>query len=305
MRLFEKYRPQTMADVIGNFPDVVTNPSPVYLFHGPSGSSKTTLSLIVAKAVGADEFDIRHVNASSKNSVDDVRELEETLLMSPMGNAHVVIMDEAHKLTTQAQEALNVMVENPRKGVYWIFCTTNPTKIIAPLRSRCTEVAFLPLTEKQLTGLLKKVIQAEGKSVSNEVVCVIAEHSEGNARTALNRLEAVMDMPTENAIGYLSTLGFTEEATPEVIELVRELFKGDNPRESVYSSNPWGRIYPLLVKFKGLNMEETIRATVCSYGISMMKGYNPRTVKILHLFSEPFFSSGFTGMFTAFARCYQ
>jgi hypothetical protein len=141
------------------------------------------------------------------------------------------------------------------------------------------------------------VIKAEGKVVDNEVICVIADNADGNARTALNRLETVIDMDTEKALAYLSTLGFMEEATPEVIELVRELFT---------TSTMWTKIYPMLISFKGLNMEETIRNTVCGYAMSMMKsGYNARAVKVLHFFSEPFFSTGYVGMFTAFARVYS
>jgi DNA polymerase III delta prime subunit len=84
------------------------------------------------------KYDIKEINASDKNGVDDIRELLETIRYKPLypSLSKVIVMDEAHQLTTQAQNALLKDIEDTPDHVYFIFCTNNDSKILATLKRR-------------------------------------------------------------------------------------------------------------------------------------------------------------------------
>ena len=150
-----------------------------YLVHGPIGAGKTTFARILALAlqrgpVAEDAFaippemwqmykryDIKEINAANQNGVDDIRALLDSMRYLPMApsKAKVVILDEAHQLTQAAQNALLTETEDVAKHVYYIFCTSNLTKIIPALQRRAYLISPKGLTHNEVFALLEKAAE--------------------------------------------------------------------------------------------------------------------------------------------------
>lgn len=158
-----------------------------YILHGSIGSGKTTFARILAMTLqmgpkkekifeipmdmwnNYKKYDIKEINAANQNGIDDVRALVETMRYQPIApsKAKVVILDEAHQLTTAAQNALLTETEDVAKHVYYIFCTSNLTKIIPALQRRAYMINPKGLTTDETYRLLEKA--AEEASFQNEI----------------------------------------------------------------------------------------------------------------------------------------
>ncbi len=150
-----------------------------YIVHGPIGAGKTTFARILALALQMgplqenafeipDEmwakykkYDIKEMNAANQNGIDDIRALIETMRYQPIApsKCKVVILDEAHQLTSAAQNALLTETEDVAKHVYYIFCTSNLTKIIPALQRRAYMVAPKGLSTDESYALLEKAAE--------------------------------------------------------------------------------------------------------------------------------------------------
>lgn len=133
-----------------------------FLLVGESGSGKTTLARIITMKLqntniyNTSKYDIKEINGSDKNGVDDVRQILNTINFKPMGPslAKVIIIDEAHQLTTAAQNALLKDTEDTPEHVYFILCTNNDSKILAALKRRAYIIQTKGLSDDNMHKLL-------------------------------------------------------------------------------------------------------------------------------------------------------
>lgn len=174
-------RPQTLDEVIGLRREVAairnliaTDRIPrAFLIAGPFGCGKTTIAYLIAREIQGDqvsEFAVREVNAASVTGVDDMRELIKTSYLTPLeGRFNVIILDEAHKLSRPAQEALLKELESPSTSAVWILCTTDRERVVEGIRAgRCFPIAVRGLEGTDRAALIARAAAAVGLPVAPE-----------------------------------------------------------------------------------------------------------------------------------------
>lgn len=234
MELYRKYRPNSFDEVVGNETAIkslrkeLENGSHVFLFTGSAGCGKTTLARIVAKEVGAGELSIREINSAENRGIDTAREILEQMRYNPSdGSSMVWILDEMHMITNAGQNALLKALEEVPESVYFMLCTTDPQKLITPLKSRCSIINVQPLSEDDMRYLLKRTARAEKIKLSNEVYDKIIEIAQGGSRKALKLLAKVLYLDSdEERFSVLKSENVSENE--ETIEFCRALLKKGN-----------------------------------------------------------------------------
>ena len=199
----------------------------------------------------------------------------------------VWILDEFHQQTKQAQEAFLKPLEDTPSHVYFFLCTTDPNKLITPLRTRCSSIALKPLSEEKMRYLLKRTARAEKKKIPESVLERIIEMANGGSRKALKLLGKVLYLEDEKE--QLEVLREDDAGdAPETIELCRTLSN---------SKSTWKDIAPLL-KAMDWSDAEKIRYAILGYATAILLSgkTTPRAVGMLEYFSESTYTSGKAGI---------
>lgn len=217
-----KYRPSTFKSVVGQHALVNTLKNAVksgrlahsYLFCGQRGVGKTTMARIFAKAINCEHLtadgepcnecescrafneqrslNIIELDAASNNSVDDIRQLTDQVLVPPVtGRYRVFIVDEVHMLSAAAFNAFLKTLEEPPKYVIFILATTERQKILPTILSRCQKYDFQRITPYDIAEQLKYVADHEGYTTEPEALNVIAQKADGAMRDALSIFDQV------------------------------------------------------------------------------------------------------------------
>ena len=169
-------RPQTLDDVrhqeavvgrikselkTGTFPHAT-------MFTGSSGVGKTTVARILRDELGCDAFDYVEANMADKRGIDEIRSFASSVGMAPMGKCRVYVLDECHQITKTGQQALLKVLEDCPKHAYFILLTSEPTKLIPAVKTRCSVYKFLAMNRKQSVGFVMQAACTIGKLTDND-----------------------------------------------------------------------------------------------------------------------------------------
>ena len=259
-----KYRPQVFEDLIGQELAVKTilnsikeNKVPnAYLFTGIRGVGKTTIARIVAKSINckngienigkkvscdnchceaianSNHIDVLEMDAASKTSVDDVRELIEFSRYGPSSAKYkIFIIDEVHMLSKQAFNALLKTLEEPPQYLKFIFATTEVKKIPITVLSRCQRFELPRVKPEELLVFLKKILNLENGVATDDALKLIIKLSEGSVRDALSLLDRALislDKKKLDLEEAQKIFGYFDKTL--IIELFNYLFKADEDK---------------------------------------------------------------------------
>jgi DNA polymerase-3 subunit gamma/tau len=210
-----KYRPDTWESVVGQRGITTTLRNAIasgqiaqaYLFCGPRGVGKTTCARIFSKAVNGVEansdvelgFNIFELDAASNNSVDDIRNIVDTVRIPPqVGKYKVYIIDEVHMLSQAAFNAFLKTLEEPPAHAIFILATTEKHKILPTILSRCQVYDFNRIKVRDISEHLAYIAQQEGITAEPEALHVIAEKADGAMRDALSIFDQVVAFTGRN-----------------------------------------------------------------------------------------------------------
>lgn len=261
MELYRKYRPSTLDEMVGNQATIkslkaeLENGSHVFLMTGPAGCGKTTLARIMANEVGAGPLSIHEINSAENRGIDTAREVMEQMRFNPSdGDAIVWIFDECHQWLGPVQNAFLKALEDTPAHCYFFLCTTDPQKLIAPLKTRCSIINVKPLKDEEMMYLLKRTARAEKIKIGNEVYERICEIAQGGSRKGLKLLAKVLYLDSDEERLDVLKAGEDNE-TAESIELCRALLS---------QGTTWGKLAKLLKEID-MSDAEKVRQGVMGY----------------------------------------
>lgn len=177
------------------------------ILWGPPGTGKTTLAEIIAQRINAEVERISAVTGGVKEIREAIDRAKQNRLM---GQRTILFVDEVHRFNKSQQDAFLPYIEDGT--ITFIGATTeNPSfELNNALLSRARVYILKPLTTQDIEQVLQRAIQDKAKGLGNEhfvlednVLQLLAEYVNGDARLALNSLELMADMAEEGKNGKI------------------------------------------------------------------------------------------------------
>jgi len=204
----DKYRPKTLHEVIGHTEvknvlkkSIHTGDLPHLLFHGGSGTGKTSTVLALAmqlygpRKIGTKVLEL---NASDENGINVVRDKIITFAKIVVGSADpkypsppfkLIILDEADAMTGEAQTALKKVMETTCDITRFVFICNYENRIIEPIKSRCASFRFSPIPQDIMIQKMRDIAMHESISISDKVLEKITDICEGDARQSIMTMQ--------------------------------------------------------------------------------------------------------------------
>jgi DNA polymerase-3 subunit gamma/tau len=218
-----KWRPQRFDDVIGQRGVTQTLRNAInagriaqsFVFSGPRGVGKTTTARILARALNCEQgptpdpcgvcdacveiaqgrdIDVLEIDAATNTQVDKVREvIIAGLGMAPVRDRYkVFIIDEVHRLSNQAFDALLKSIEEPPPHVVFMMATTELDKVPQTIQSRSQVFELKTIGVKSIADQLRKIADAEGVEVDDAALMLVARAGDGSMRDAQSAFDQVI-----------------------------------------------------------------------------------------------------------------
>ena len=227
----EKYRPDTLSEVVGHdkiierLESFVEQDSiPHLMFAGPAGTGKTTSAIALAKDLYGDTWkqNFMETNASDDRGINVVRDKIKNFARTKAVNADykIIFLDEADALTTDAQQALRRTMEQFSDNCRFILSCNYSSKIIDPIQSRCAVFRFNRLEEEEVKEYIERLAKEEDFKISEEAVEAILRVAGGDLRRVTNILQTTSmqtDKIEEDDI-YTAAASLRPEEIEEVLQ---------------------------------------------------------------------------------------
>ncbi len=268
LALYRKYRPHLLRDLLGqsHITEILENAARrdklahAYLFYGSRGSGKTTAARLLAKIANCETratdikfretgepcnkcrpcaeidrgmaLDVVEIDAASNRGIDEIRNLKETIKLSPSSyRTKVFIIDEAHQLTKEAWNALLKTLEEPPAHAIFVLATTEYEKIPATILSRTQRFHFRKLSLPDILKKLAIIVKAEKMHVTDEALELIAASAEGSLRDAESLLDQLTSL--EEEVTLTSVEGIIGKVGPRRTAALAEMLLKDELEKSL------------------------------------------------------------------------
>lgn len=293
--LYKKYRPRKWDDLVGQDgvvrnlrKEIITGQVPTaYLFAGKQhGCGKTSAAWIMAKAVNCENLDmetgnpcnecptckaidnnsqlgVHYISMANNGSVNDANSIIRQAQMSQPVKRPVWILDESHRMSKEAAEAWLIPLESPNMKALFIFCSTEPEKMIDTVKSRVQQKSFRSISAVDIFKHLQKISEIEGLDLTVEQIQEAALEGSGSLRDAMQNLEVIARdgklagsyknkilsmLASRNYVKALEVSGEMEKDGQDYLQATQQLYRdfsdmllilaGANPSDNV--SNPKG-----------------------------------------------------------------
>lgn len=164
----------------------------------------TTSARIIANLINNGQGRPIEIDCASNNGVDAMRNIQEECRTRPLqGKYKIFILDECHMITTAGWNSMLKILEEPPEYVIFIFCTTDPQKIIGTIMSRVQRFNFKRISTQGIVKRLKYIIEKENIDYFNDPN---VSEEEYNARQIAEAQGAVYIDYEESAIQYIARL---------------------------------------------------------------------------------------------------
>jgi len=264
-----KYRPDRFADVIGQDSTIdilkeLLNRGEVfqksYVFAGPSGTGKTTTARILARAMLCQDVDphtfepcnecssckeildrgespaFKEMDAANHTGADNIRKIVEGLDYYTLdgGDRKIYLIDECHRLSKQAMDALLKPMEDTVKGsrdkrLVCLFCTTEPQKLRGTIKGRCMVFGIKEPSRDDVVSRLRYICAQEQIEYNPEALDLIFNYGKGHLRDMVNALERVSRVGPVNPDSVRQQLGL--DVISQQYEILLHL--RDDPEQSM------------------------------------------------------------------------
>lgn len=225
----EKYRPQTLDDIVGQKQIigrlekyVGENSMPNLMFTGPAGVGKTTTAIALVKSILGEYWrqNFLELNASDARGIDTVRNnIKNFCRLKPVGAPfRIIFLDEVDNMTKDAQHALRREMEMYTKTASFILSCNYSSKIIDPIQSRCAIFRFAPIKGEAIVERLKYICSSENVDYTDDGLENIVYFAEGDMRKAVNILQS--SASEEESITEDSVYEVVSKAKPQDISLM-------------------------------------------------------------------------------------
>ena len=300
--LYKSHRPETLDAVYGQDNVVSMLESMLQsddipqtmLFTGPSGCGKTTLARILANELGCstadNSLDFHEINAAEERGIETIRRIKEQSKFKPFEGSIVFLLDECHKLSNDAQNALLKLLEDGAPASSFFFlASTDPQKLLKTIRNRATIIQVESLEYDVLKQLCADVCEAEEIELSKDVEHSLLLHADGSARRLLVLLNQIIHAETEEI--QLEILEGSSDLEKQSKSIAQMLFD---------SKSRWPDAAKLL-KNVSENDVESIRIGILRYANAILlnaaksKQKSSIAAGIICELQDPFFNSGKPG----------
>lgn len=261
--LYNENRPKLFDEIIGQDVAVTIGKNlikdqenfPNLLLVGLHGSGKTSTALLFARSLNCENpigenpcgtcnsciehdqgtnYDIIEMDGASNNGVDDIRKLRDEIAYPPRRKKKVYIIDEAHRLSKGAFDALLKITEDTPKHVTFILCTTEAEKIPKTIRSRFIRLDYSRIPQKDILSKMVEILKEKQIPYDLSGISLISKIAAGSMRDALSMLEKCMwygDLSLQNISHILGLVDMYE-----VENIIKEMLS-KNHSEALFTVN--------------------------------------------------------------------